>query len=190
MSGTCSCQGSGAGGGTLKRGEDDASRSVRSNSVGGLSRACTEWCESIEGELAGDLGGSHIDPSSIECDEAGVEVSGTGAGATCEGSGGDGEDGDSGTGKARPEPVALKSPISAESIPDLIQQIIKFLLGMVGAVALLMFVYGGLIWLTSGGSPDKIKKGMDVVIWASIGLIVIFTSYTLVDFVFRVFGVN
>jgi uncharacterized membrane protein YjfL (UPF0719 family) len=45
------------------------------------------------------------------------------------------------------------------------------------------------MWLTSGGSPDKIKKGMDVLIWAAIGLIVIFASYTLVEFVFEALGV-
>jgi len=53
-----------------------------------------------------------------------------------------------------------------------------------------MFVYGGLIWLTSGGTPDKIKKGMDVLLWAAIGLVVIFASYTLVDFVFTALGVS
>jgi len=88
-----------------------------------------------------------------------------------------------------PKPTELVSPIKAKTVPELIGSIIKTALGIVGALALLMFVFGGLTWLTSGGSPDKIKKGRDILIWAVIGLVVIFASYTLVDFVLRAFGV-
>jgi hypothetical protein len=72
--------------------------------------------------------------------------------------------------------------------PELIGRIIKAVLGIVGALALAMFVFGGFTWLTSGGSPDKIKKGKDILMWAVIGLIIIFTSYTLVDFILTAFG--
>jgi hypothetical protein len=82
----------------------------------------------------------------------------------------------------------LKSPIGEVTGPELIGRIIKTVLGVVGALALAMFVYGGFTWLTSGGSPDKIKKGKDILMWAVIGLIIIFTSYTLVDFVLTAFG--
>lgn len=92
-------------------------------------------------------------------------------------------------GEEKVKAIQLDSPIEDTDVTSLIGRIIRVALGVVGAVALLMFVYGGLMWLTSGGSPDKIKKGMDVLIWAAIGLIVIFASYTLVDFVFEAFGV-
>ncbi|MBU1146376.1 pilin [Patescibacteria group bacterium] len=82
----------------------------------------------------------------------------------------------------------IKSPIGEVTGPELIGRIIKAILGLVGALALAMFVFGGFTWLTSAGSPDKIKKGKDILIWATIGLIVIFTSYTLVDFLLRSFG--
>lgn len=82
----------------------------------------------------------------------------------------------------------INSPIGEITGPQLIGRIIKAILGLVGALALAMFVYGGFTWLTSAGSPDKIKKGKDILIWATIGLIVIFTSYTLVDFLLRSFG--
>jgi len=82
----------------------------------------------------------------------------------------------------------LKSPIGEVTGPELIGRIIKAVLGVVGALALAMFVFGGFTWLTSGGSPDKIKKGKDILMWAVIGLIIIFTSYTLVDFILTAFG--
>ena len=46
-----------------------------------------------------------------------------------------------------------------------------------------MFVYGGITWMTSSGSPEKIKKGRDIIIWSVIGLAIIFFSYALVNFV-------
>lgn len=82
----------------------------------------------------------------------------------------------------------INSPIGEVTGPELIGRIIKTVLGIVGALALAMFIYGGLTWLTSGGSPDKIKKGKDILMWAVIGLVVIFSSYTLVDFLLKAFG--
>lgn len=80
------------------------------------------------------------------------------------------------------------APEGVTSVPALIANIIKTILGIVGAVALFMFVWGGFGWLTSGGNPDKVKAGRDTLVWATIGLLVIFASYTLVDVVFRALG--
>ncbi len=87
-----------------------------------------------------------------------------------------------------PEVIKLEAPITETSAPRIIGNIIKAVLALVGALALGMFIYGGFTWLTSGGSPDRIKKGRDILVWAVIGLIVIFASYTLVDFLLRSFG--
>lgn len=46
----------------------------------------------------------------------------------------------------------------------------NFLLGLVGSLALLMFVIGGVTYLTSQGSPDKVKKGTQFITAAAIGI--------------------
>jgi len=86
--------------------------------------------------------------------------------------------------------VTLKNPLGkgVTSIPAIANNIIRAALGMIGAIALLMFVYGGFLWLTSGGSPDKVKKGKDVMVWAAIGLVIVFTSAALVSFVLGAFS--
>jgi hypothetical protein len=83
-----------------------------------------------------------------------------------------------------------ENPLGVTSVPRLIGNIIKTVLAIVGALALAMFIYGGFTWLTSGGSAEKIKKGKDILIWAVIGLVVIFASYSLVDFLLTAFGVS
>lgn len=81
-----------------------------------------------------------------------------------------------------------ENPAGVTTVSALIANIIKAVLGIVGAVALFMFVWGGFTWLTSGGSPDKIKMGRDTLVWATIGLLVIFASYTLVETIFKALG--
>lgn len=77
----------------------------------------------------------------------------------------------------------LTNPLGTAGIDTpqaLIGKIINAVLGVVGSLALLMFVYGGLTWMTSSGSQEKVKKGRDIIVWSAIGLAVIFASYGLV----------
>ena len=86
--------------------------------------------------------------------------------------------------------VTLTNPLGTEVTPQIfIGRIIKAVLGIVGSLALLMFIYGGFNWMTAAGSPEKVEKGKQILLWATIGLIVIFTSYALVKFVFTSLGV-
>ncbi len=82
-----------------------------------------------------------------------------------------------------PSGTCLENPLGSINSPqELIGKIINSVLGVVGSLALLMFVFGGLTWMTSGGSSDKVKKGRDIIVWSAIGLAVIFLSYGLVRF--------
>lgn len=81
----------------------------------------------------------------------------------------------------------LKNPLQVKTFPELIGRILNAALGTVGSLALLMFIYGGFLWLTSGGSADKISKGKQIMTWAGLGLILIFASYALVRFVLAAF---
>ena len=77
----------------------------------------------------------------------------------------------------------LTNPISTSDPNELIGQVISAVLGVVGSLALLMFIYGGLVWMTAAGNNEKVQKGKNVLIWATIGLMVIFSSYAMVRFV-------
>jgi hypothetical protein len=80
-------------------------------------------------------------------------------------------------------PTCLPNPLGSINSPQvLIGRIINTVLGVIGSLALLMFIYGGLTWMTSSGSPEKVKKGRDIIVWSAIGLVIIFASYGLVKF--------
>ena len=80
--------------------------------------------------------------------------------------------------------VCLENPLGNDTTPQkLIGNVINAIMGIVGSIALLMFIFGGLTWMLSGGSSDKVKKGKDILLWSAVGLAVIFSSYALVYFV-------
>ncbi len=66
----------------------------------------------------------------------------------------------------------------------------QIILGLVGSLALLFFIYGGVIFLISGGSSDRITKGKTIIQNAVIGLLIVFLSYAIIQFVMTTFGFN
>jgi hypothetical protein len=80
--------------------------------------------------------------------------------------------------------VCITNPLGKiNSFQELIGVVINNIMGIIGSIALVMFIAGGLIWLTSGGNATKVKQGKDIIIWAALGLALIFSSYALVRFV-------
>ncbi len=79
----------------------------------------------------------------------------------------------------------LPDPLKVQNIETLIGRVIKSTLGIVGSLALLLFVYGGLVLMTAGGNDQQVKKGKDVLVYTTIGLLVIFSSYAILTLVFK-----
>lgn len=77
--------------------------------------------------------------------------------------------------------VSLYNPLGESDIRVIIGRVIKGILSLIGSIAFLMFVYGGVLWLTSGGRSEYVKKGKDILTWATLGLGVIFASYAAVS---------
>jgi len=59
----------------------------------------------------------------------------------------------------------------------------SYLFSIIGALALLMFVYGGFTLVLSKGNPEKVKKGGEIIFTAILGLIIVFGAYVLVKFI-------
>jgi hypothetical protein len=64
-----------------------------------------------------------------------------------------------------------------------IVRIVQIILGFLGIIAVLIVLYGGFIWMTSGGDPTKIEKAKKILINAVIGIIVILSSFIIVSFI-------
>jgi len=70
----------------------------------------------------------------------------------------------------------------AEQILDLINNIIKWGAAISGALALFMFVLGGIWMLFSAGNAARVDRGKEIIMGTSIALIFILGSWLLIDF--------
>jgi hypothetical protein len=70
-----------------------------------------------------------------------------------------------------------------DTIGPLIQTVINILLYILGMVAVVMIVIGGIRYTTSNGDSSAIKSAKDTILYSVIGLIVAILSYTIVNFV-------
>ena len=61
------------------------------------------------------------------------------------------------------------------------ENILKYL----GVIALALFVLGGIIWITSGGSKEKVKKGVAIIKGAIIGMIIVIVAYSAVRIIMK-----
>ena len=61
--------------------------------------------------------------------------------------------------------------------------IINAVTGVVGVIAVLMIVIGGINYATSSGDPGKTKKAKDTILYSAIGLVVALMAFALVNFV-------
>jgi hypothetical protein len=64
------------------------------------------------------------------------------------------------------------------------------ILGIVGSLALLAFVAGGLMMMLSAGNPEWVTRGKQTLIGAVIGLAIVFTSYAIIQLVFTALGID
>ena len=81
--------------------------------------------------------------------------------------------------------VTLYNPLGTDSedsdIRVILGRVIRGFLSIVGSIALLMIIYGGVLWLTSAGNSVRIKKGKEILIWAVLGLGIIFSAYAITN---------
>jgi hypothetical protein len=66
----------------------------------------------------------------------------------------------------------------------------NWILGIVGSLTLLMFIYGGFILLTSAGSNEKVGEAKKIITAAVVGLVIVLGSYMIIRFVTSALGLS
>ena len=65
----------------------------------------------------------------------------------------------------------------------LIKRILLAIFTIVGIIAVVMIILGGVNYATSQGDPQKVKKGKDTILYGIIGLVVVILAFAIVNFV-------
>lgn len=82
-------------------------------------------------------------------------------------------------------------PSSAGANVDLVKvvtNIINWVMGLLGLVAVVVIIWAGFLWMTAGGNEDQLKKAKDKVIQGVIGLVMIMAAWSIAYFVISTVG--
>jgi hypothetical protein len=75
-------------------------------------------------------------------------------------------------------------------VRDYFIYLMTLILKVVGVLSLLAFIYGGVIVLTSAGNTSQVKKGMDAIKAAVIGLLITFSSVLIINLTVKTIGAS
>lgn len=79
-------------------------------------------------------------------------------------------------------------PSTAAHTPgSLLQSVINWLLSLVAVLALLALIVGGVMYILSFGSEDLAKRAKRIIMYAIIGLLVVFLSFAILSAVQALF---
>lgn len=73
--------------------------------------------------------------------------------------------------------------IMSRSLLTQIGDIIGILLSLLGVVFLVLIIYAGFLWMTARGDSKQVTKAKDILAESIVGLIILFASYSIADWV-------
>ncbi len=73
---------------------------------------------------------------------------------------------------------------------DLVQMFIVYAFIIAAALSAVFIFVGGISFILSGGEDEKIKRAINTIRYAIIGLIITILSFTVVTIIGRMFGLN
>jgi cytochrome bd-type quinol oxidase subunit 2 len=79
-------------------------------------------------------------------------------------------------------PPIIPNPLEAANPGNVFVDVINTLLVWGGAVAILFIIIGGFRYIISMGNPEGAEKARNTVLYAILGLILIFLSYLIVAY--------
>ncbi|OGF34878.1 hypothetical protein A2482_04925 [Candidatus Falkowbacteria bacterium RIFOXYC2_FULL_48_21] len=88
------------------------------------------------------------------------------------------------------EQVAAETPLQNAGLITIVGRVIKIFIGILGVIALIIVLYAGFIYMTSGGDQEKVMTAKKWLINGVIGLAIIFSAYSITVFIFNLFTDN
>lgn len=74
------------------------------------------------------------------------------------------------------------------TMTSIIQNVVNTMLFIIGALAVVMLIWGGLQYVISAGDSGKVGKAKSTILYAIVGLVIAIFSYAIVNFVIAQVG--
>lgn len=88
------------------------------------------------------------------------------------------------------EDPKVPNPVGQQNLGDVLFDVVNALLLFAGAVAVLFLIIGGFRYVVSAGNAEQVEGAKKTIVYALLGLIVIFIAYVLVQLVQNYLGVQ
>ncbi len=79
-------------------------------------------------------------------------------------------------------------PTSAPKLENTVTDVINAILYAIGILAVVMVIFGGVQYTTSGGDQAKVTKAKNTILYGIIGLVIAVLAYAIVNFVISKIG--
>jgi len=79
------------------------------------------------------------------------------------------------------ETITIPDPLQGREIVDIIDSVMS-LLAMIGSgVAVIMVIWAGILYMTSGSSEEKVRTAKKTIMWAIIGVAILWSANFIID---------
>ena len=82
---------------------------------------------------------------------------------------------------ATPAFAAIESPLKWDNICDAIGGVTTFIIGIAGAIALVLLIVGGIQYMSSGGDKIAVEASRGRITAAVVGLLIVFGAYLIIN---------
>lgn len=118
-----------------------------------------------------------------------IYAEGESGGESGGGSGGESGGGSNGAAQKAMEGFTKVNTVGADTdLHSSIGTILTVVYSIVGIVAVVMVILGGISYATSQGDAGKLKKGKDTILYGIIGLIIVLLAFAITNFVLSSLG--
>lgn len=85
--------------------------------------------------------------------------------------------------------IVLPNPLSVNSFQELFANAANYVFGFIGALAILVFVWAGVLFITSAGNAGQIDKAKKALLYAVIGSAIALAGTGLIELVKSILGI-
>lgn len=72
-----------------------------------------------------------------------------------------------------------------QGVLELIGRTVKALMYAMGSILFALYIYAGILWMTSSGNSERVGMAKKIVVWSTLGVIVQLSAYMIVNIVFK-----
>jgi len=76
--------------------------------------------------------------------------------------------------------VEIPNPLKANSFQELIDVIATLIFNLALWIAPIMYIIAGFYWITAAGDPKKVQIAKDIILYTTIGLIIVMSAKGLI----------